>query len=201
MRVNDRLYNQIKGGIYHSTSISGYRGICTSGAILPNTGSLPFSHGRSPTSCCYKLGAISLLDLRSPSPTRPLVGKDAWVNWTTFLDNHQPITVLLEITPSYLSAPLHDFDSLQERYPYSAMVAEAEKCYPCAIPIEAIHRSILVCAKKHTFFRIISGHEITDTDFYRAETSFEAKLQKIGWEDPNPWSGLLDVSFPSFPIS
>ena len=191
MRANDRLYNQIKGGLYHSTSISGYRGIRSSGTILPNNGSFPFSHGQSPNSCCYHLGAIALLDLRSP--TRPLVGKDAWLNWTTFLDNHKPITVLLDIDPSYLTGPLHDYDSLQERYPYRTMVAEAEKCYTHPIPIDAIRRTVLVCAKWRRFFGVISGHVITDTEFSRTETSFEAKLKKIGWKDPFAWVELGDA--------
>jgi hypothetical protein len=170
--------------------MSGYRGIRTTRAILPNTGLFPFSHGQSPHSCCHKVGAIALLDLRNP--TRPLVGKEAWTNWTMFLNNHKPITVLLDIDPAYLSQPLYDFDLLQERYPYSPMVAEAEKCYPHPIPIDAIRRSILVCAKWYTFFKIISGREITDTDFSRAERSFESKLQKTGRKQPSFWSEFLD---------
>lgn len=165
--------------------MTGYRGIRSSGAILPNTGSFPFSFGQSMHSCCHKLGAISLLDLRNP--TRPLVGRNAWPsNWTTFLDNHKPITILLDIDPAFLSEPLHDYDSLQERFPQAKMVAEAEKCYPSPIPIGAVRRCILVCGKWRTFFRIVAGNEITDTAFSRADASFEARLQRIGWKErPN----------------
>ena len=111
MRKNDRLYNKIKGGLYHSTSVPGYRMILESKAILPNTGSFPFSHDQSQYSPCYQIGAISLLDLRDPK--YPLVGRGAWTNWTRFLTHHKPITVLLQIDPSCLSEPLHDYESLQ----------------------------------------------------------------------------------------
>ena len=191
MRKNDALYNQIKGGIYHSTSITGFRGICSSGSILPNTGSFPFSFPQSPHNCCHKLGAISLLDLRSPA--HPLVGPDAWLNnWERFLNNHKPITVLLDIAPDYLSEQLHDYESLRQRFPGCGMVIEAEKCYPRPIPIDAVSRCILVCAKRHTFFDIISVHELTNTYFFRTEASFEARLRKSGWKEPNPDPVILD---------
>jgi hypothetical protein len=64
------------------------------------------------------------------------------------------------------------------------MVAEAEVCYSQPISIHAIRRSILVCAKWRTFFRIISSHQIADSDFSRAEASFEVKLKKLGWKPP-----------------
>jgi hypothetical protein len=194
MRINDRLYSQIKGGVYHSTNISGYRGIRALDAILPNTGMFPFSHGQSPHSCCHKLGAIALLDLRNPSPARPLVGKEAWHNWTRFLSNHDPITILLDIDPDRLSEPLQDYDSLQERFPMSTMVAEAEKCYAAQIPFDAIRRCVLVCAKWRTFFRVVAGNQISDADFLRAENGFEAKLRKIGWKDPFSLGDVLKAS-------
>ncbi len=195
MRANDRLYTQIKGGIYHSTSVTGYRGIRSSGAIQPNTGLFPSSHFKSQYSCCRKLGAISLLDLQNP--TRPLVGRKRWSNWTTFLDNHRPITVLLDIDPAYLSEQLHDFDSLREHDPDCTMVAEAEKCYSRPIPINAVRRCILVCAKSYSFFQIISGHTISDTDFAQTEANFEAKLRKIGYTEPPDVSRLFDKTSPN----
>jgi hypothetical protein len=192
MRVNDRLYRQIKGGIYHSTSMSGYRGIRASDAILPNTGQFPISYGQSSHSCCYKLAAISLLDLRNPS--RPLVGKEAWRNWTTFLSNHKPITVLLGLDPVCLSETLHDYDSLQKLFPYKTMVAEAEACYPARIPFDAIRRLILVCAERHTFFRIVPGNLISDKEFARTAVQFEAKLKKVRRKGPRPYGAILDLS-------
>jgi hypothetical protein len=188
MRVNDRLFRQIKGGIYHSTSVSGYRAIRSSGHILPNSGQFPFSHGQSPHSCCYKIVAISLLDLRQPA--RPLVGQEAWRNWTTFLTNHEPITVLLDLAPDSLSEPLHDFDSLQKRFPFGTMVAEAEKCYPGPISFAAVRRCILVCAKWHTIFRIIPGNEISDIDFSRTEAQFDRKWERVRPKSNGPVLGL-----------
>jgi hypothetical protein len=55
----------------------------------------------------------------------------------------------------------------------------------------------LVCAKWHTLFRIVPGQELTDSIFSRAEASFEAKLRKIGWKDPYPWSVLMDMALPN----
>ncbi len=107
-----------------------------------------------------------------------------------FLNNHKPITTLLDIDPDYLSERLYDYDSLQQRFPYATIVAEAEKSYPRPIPIDAVRRCILICAKRRSFFRIISRHEITDADFSGAEASFEAKLRKIGWKEPFPWGDL-----------
>ena len=189
--MNDRLYNRIKGGIYHSTSILGYRGIRSSRAILPNSGGLPFSHGQSRNSCCHKLGAVSLLDLGG-SASRPLVGHEAWSRWTLFLSNHKPITILLEIDRTCLTAPLYDYDSLKEHFPMATMVAEAEKCYAGPIPIHAVSRCVLVCAKLRTVFRIVPGNEVSDADLLRIETSFDRKLQKIGWTDhPCLWTGPM----------
>ena len=155
----------------------------------------PFSHGKSVTSCCHKLGAIALLDLRNAA--RPLVARNAWSNWTTFLDNHKPITILLDIDPAYLTERLYDYDSMQQRFPYATMVAEAEKCYPGPICIEAVRRCVLICANWRSLFRIISGHEITDADFSEARRSFDAKLKKIGWKEPPAWCDILDTDVPT----
>ena len=113
------------------------------------------------------------------------------------MDNHQPITVLLDIDPAYLSGTLHDFDSLRERFPDCVMVAEAEKCYPDPIPIIAVRRCILICAKSYSFFQIIPGNTIADTDFTQTEANFEAKLRKIGYKEPPDVSGLFAKTFPN----
>lgn len=175
MRKNHRLFNVIKGGIYHSTSITSYKRILTSGAITPNRGQFPFSHPQSKNSRCYLHGGISLLDIRDPK--QALTGKTIWTNWTAFLDNHDPITLLLDIDPKALTKTLYDFDALSEKYPFQTMVAEAEKCYCEPIPTTAIQRCILVNAKDKRFFRIIKGNNVSDGDFQKAKHLFESKTQ------------------------
>jgi len=190
MRKNDRLYKSIKGGLFHSTSIGGYKGIRERRQILWNDGSFPFSHGQTKCSSCWKLKAISLLDLRNPKVEMPLVGKDACTNWKTFLTNHDPVTVLLEIDPSSLSDPLLDFDALQDSPEGRlTMVAEAEVCYRLPIPIEAVRRCVLVCSKvKGPFiFHVVPGTEISEIQFEEVQDRFEARLRKTGWTEPNHW--------------
>jgi hypothetical protein len=190
MRKNDRLYRSIKGGLFHSTSIIGYKGIRERRQILWNDGSFPFSHRQTKCSSCWKLKAISLLDLRNPKVEMPLVGQEAWLNWKIFLTNHDPITVLLEIDPSFLSEPLLDYHALQD-VPEGrlTMVAEAEVCYRLPIPLEAICRCVLVCSKvKRPFiFHAVPGADITDNQFGEVQNRFETKLRKIGWREPDHW--------------
>jgi len=190
IRSNDRLFNQLKGGIYHSTSISGYCGIRATGAILPNRGLFPFSHSQTGHSCCYELGAISLLDLRIPSK-RPLVGRGVWANWITFLSNHEPITILLDIDPSRLSEPLQDYDSLQDRLPDHTMVAEAEVCYAGSIPFDSVRRCFLVCARRHTLFRIIPGNNVSDIQISSTEALFQKTLGPLS----PPWSDVFNLRY------
>jgi hypothetical protein len=113
------------------------------------------------TSC-----AIALLDLRNAA--RPLVARNAWSNWTTFLDNHKPITILLDIDPAYLTERLYDYDSMQQRFPYATMVAEAEKWYPGPICIEAVRRCVLICANWRLDFR--SGYFACQPIMQRGKT-------------------------------
>src|SRR5262249_52036116 len=54
------------GGLCHITSVQNYRKIRDSGFIKPNHGGLPFSWEQSKDSCCFKLGAVSLFDFKSP---------------------------------------------------------------------------------------------------------------------------------------
>jgi hypothetical protein len=189
VRLNDRLYNRIKGGLYHSTSITGYKGIRATAEIRPNLNTLPFSHGQSPHSHCYKLGAISLLDLRNPK--RPLVGKDGYTNWATFLSNHKPLTVLLEIKPELLTLPLDDYDSLNARSSDQIMVPEAEACYPGPISIQAISRVLLICGMLRSNFWIIPGYDVSEDQIRRAEESCRSKWNKF--IEDNPGYRQLDI--------
>jgi hypothetical protein len=192
MRLNDRLYRRIRGGVYHSTSISGWRGIRERGEILPNDGSLPFSHGQSRVSCCRHLGGISLLDLRNPP--WPLVGHDSLTNWTCFLRNHHPITLLLQIDPDALLARLlFDRERLTQLNLRMPFVPEAEVCYLRAIPMTAIQRAYLICAHKHTLFEVVSVAELIEDRIARVELRFKHQLESLR-QPPVERHGVLSLA-------
>lgn len=195
MRKNDCLFNKIKGGIYHSTSIEGYKGIRNSGFIFPNDGRFKFSHGQTPHSCCHKLKAISLLDLKNP--LGPLFPKQGPSNWTGFLNNHKPVTILLEIEEAKLiERPKNYTDLMDVHRRKEIFVAEAEVCYPHSIPITAIKRCVLVCAANRKFFRILLGDLLSDEFIEQTKEIFQKKLEKAGWKDPFPWSTLQTDDLP-----
>jgi hypothetical protein len=193
MRLNDRLYRRIRGGVYHSTSIAGWRGVRERGEIQPNDGSLLLSHSQSRVSCCRHLGGISLLDLRNPP--WPLVGHGGFRNWTLFLRNHHPITVLLQIDPGALSAPLlfgrERVTRLDLGMPF---VPEAEVCYLRSIPVTAIQCVYLICAQKHTLFEVLSVSELTEDRLARVERAFKYQLEKLRPPPAQRRHGVLSLA-------
>ncbi len=178
MRRNDRLYQVLRGGLYHSTSLAGWRGIRERGEIIPNDGSLPFSHGQSKASCCYHLGGISLLDLRNPRMA--LTGPDGLSQWTTFLGNHRPMTILLEIDPALLSEHfLVSADRIRSlAHQGLIFVPETEACYRLPIPVASIPRAHLVCAARHTNFKTFILSRLTDSCLERWQLAFRTEAEE-----------------------
>jgi hypothetical protein len=194
MRLNDRLYRRIRGGVYHSTSIAGWRGIRERGEIQPNDGSWPFSHSQSRTSGCRHLDGISLLDLRNPP--WPLVGHDGFTNWTRFLRNHHPITLLLRIDPGALSiSRLFGRERVKSLIDFGMpFVPEAEVCYLGAIPVTAIQRTYLICAQKHTLFRVLSVSELTEDRLASVELAFKYQQDKLRPPPGQTRQGVLSLA-------
>lgn len=141
LEANDLLCRQVRGCVLHSTSLTGYRGIRSEGQIFPNTGKFPNSHTQSPISLCRKKGAISLLDLRK---TTGYPVNDEYIQWTDLLYNHEPVTILLDIEPSFLIERMPSHDERSKGLEACTYVDEVEWCYPEPISLNAVKRCLLV---------------------------------------------------------
>jgi hypothetical protein len=108
------------------------------------------------------------------------VGHDSLTNWTYFLRNHHPITLLLQIDPGALSAALlfgrERVTRLDLGMPF---VPEAEVCYLRSISLTALQCVYLICAQKHTLFEVLSVSELTEDRLAHVERAFKCRLEKL----------------------
>jgi hypothetical protein len=124
------------------------------------------------------------------------VGYGGFMNWTLFLRNHHPITLLLQIDPGALSVP-HLFGRERVKSLIDVgmpFVPEAEVCYLRAIPVTAIQRIYLICAQKHTLFVVHSVSELTEDRFARVELAFKYQLEKLRSPPEQKRQGVLSLA-------
>jgi hypothetical protein len=145
---------------------------------MPNDGSLPFSHGQSKVSYCHSIGGISLLDLRNPS--RPLVGPDGLTQWRTFLTNHKPLTLLLQLDIKQIATPhFINPERVAEIAIYQyVFVPVAEACFCHCIPLCAVLGAYVVCGEDYRVFRYQTLSQLTDENLERLTSTFRRIADK-----------------------
>ena len=124
-------------GIFHRTSVEGYRGMLRDGLILSNTGSFPFSYPQSKTYYGYSKGYISLFDFESSREEDYLTN---YHTWEQFFFDHKPVTIVLRLNRGWLAPkliPNSERPQIDEQG-YKASIPYVEVWYPEPIPLSVI---------------------------------------------------------------
>lgn len=133
----------LRRGIFHTTTIEGYKGIRQSGNILPNKGDFPFRYPQSKTYYGYSMGYICLFDFES-AREEDYRGNHYW--WADFFcDHRQPVTIVLKLNRQALAGKLipNSARPKLDEVGYVPAIAYVEVWYPEAIPVSAIDGFII----------------------------------------------------------
>jgi hypothetical protein len=85
---------KLRGGLFHTTTPDGYRGILKDRAILPNDGSRQWTFPQSANSVATRLRAVSLFDFRTATEKECI---SQALNWRGFFF-FQKVTVALRLS-------------------------------------------------------------------------------------------------------
>lgn len=138
-----KIYPKLRGGLFHRTNISGYRGIKKSGNILPNRGLFPFSYPQSETYFAFSRGYISLFDFELASDRDCI---SIHHTWDHFFFDGKPITIVFRLNRDYLSQKLipNSSGSKWGEPNHRSYIPYVEAWYPEPIPFNVIDDFIIV---------------------------------------------------------
>jgi hypothetical protein len=132
-----KIYPLLRGGLFHRTSIEGYRGIRSSGQIFPNRGQFPFTYPKSKSFLAFSRGYVSLFDFGS------VRGQDCisiYRTWRPFFFDQKPATIILRLNRDSLSQRLIPNSCAPKlgAPDYKGHIPYVEAWYPESIPFEAV---------------------------------------------------------------
>jgi hypothetical protein len=168
-----KIYPLLRGGLFHRTSIEGYRGIRSSGQIFPNRGQFPFTYPQSKHYLAFSKGYVSLFDFGS---IRDQDCISIHHTWGQFFFDQKPITIILRLNRDSLSQLIPNNSAPKRSAPdYRSYIPYVEAWYPEAIPVEAIDSFIVVMYRgpyKDPLFKEFTREEIDQ---------FEELINEIEW--------------------
>lgn len=166
-----KIYSFLKNGLFHRTSINGYRGIKRSGKILPNSGQFPYTYPQSKYYFGTSKSYVSLFDFSS-AQYRELI--TIHHTWGGFFYDQKPVTIVLRLNKRLLSGKLIPNSIAKLDNPENkGYIPYVEAWYPEAIPFSAIIGLIIsfeVEIDKPPFFQEFPVKEIDE---------FENKINEI----------------------
>jgi hypothetical protein len=133
--------------LIHITGFDGYKGICDVAAIIPNTGSFPFTYPQSKNAYSTIKPAVALFDFSTPwrkvskaaARSRP---------WPQFFFCHYPVTLALVIRRKALPLPLVSYDQAVAEVGLNPTKIPIVECWHAGpIPFGAIDRVLVI--RKH----------------------------------------------------
>lgn len=142
-----RILNRVGKDLVHITGVNGYKGICESAEIKPNSGSFPFTYPQSEKAYSTLKPAVALFDFFTPWH---MVSKaEAMMRpWPKFFFCHYPITLALVIRRKALPLPLISYDqALAEVGDIPVKIPIVECWHAGPIPFGAIDRVFVI--RKH----------------------------------------------------
>lgn len=156
-----KIYPFLKGGLFHRTSIEGYRGIKKSGKILSNNGQFPYTYPQSRFYFASSKSYISLFDFSSVR-YQDLISIHH--TWGGFFFDQNPVTIVLRLDKEQLSDKLIPNSAAKTDNPERrGYIPYIETWYPEAIPFNAIIGLIIsfeVGTTKPSFFQEFSSEDI-----------------------------------------
>ena len=154
----DDLLRVLRRGVYHLTSVQGYRGIRRSGEIQPNEGSFPYTYPQSATSYARLQGYVSLFDFETPTISQCLLTRPLWDG---FFIKHKPATLLISLDRKKLAPKLIPNDvALQvPQHERGTWLRHVEVWYPGPIPFGWVVTCILVLPTQPIGFSVYNADD------------------------------------------
>ena len=142
-----KLIPLLRGYLWHTTSVGGFREICSQGSIKVNRGDLPQAYTQSQCSNCFEEGAISLFDLITHSD-RDLIGEDLLLleKWPEVMFRHKP-TMFLGMELGSVASNLLFYPELKRRRGLGGIIPRIEVCHVGDIPFQIV-KKVGVCREK-----------------------------------------------------
>jgi len=139
-----KLIPLLRGYLWHTTSVHGFREIYSQSSIKVNRGDLPKAYTQSQCSNCFEEGAISLFDLITHRD-KDLIGEDLLLldKWPEVMFRHRP-TIFLGIELGSVASNLLFYPELKRRRGLGGIIPRIEVCHVGDIPFRLI-KKIAVC--------------------------------------------------------
>jgi len=138
-----KIYPLLRGGLFHRTSIEGYRGIRRSGQISPNRGQFPFTYALSEHCYGFSKDYVCLFDFGSVSDLKVISIQHIWGQ---FFFDQKPFTIVFRLNRDSLSEKLIPSSAAPKpgAPEYKSRIAYIEAWYPEPIPFEAIDGFLVI---------------------------------------------------------
>ena len=155
-----KLIPLLRGYLWHTTGVNGFREICSQGSIKVNSGDLPKAYTQSQCSNCFEEGAISLFDLITHSD-RDLIGEDLLLleKWPEVMFRHKP-TIFLGMELGSVGSNLLFYDELKRRRGLGGIIPRIEVCHVGDIPFQIV-KKVGVC-RENEILNIVFFSKIDD---------------------------------------
>ena len=134
------LIARLRGYLWHTSSLEGFRQIHAQNAIKVNRGDLPKAYSQSQYSNCLEEGGISLFDLITHRD-RDLIGEDLLLldKWPGVMFRHTP-TVFLGMELSSIASNLLFYPELKRRRGLGGIIPRIEVCHVGDISLDLVKK-------------------------------------------------------------
>jgi hypothetical protein len=138
-----KIYQRLRGGLFHCTSLDGCEGIRRFQRISPNSGQFPYTYPQSKYYWAGKSGYVSLFDF-GPTTDQECIREHG--KWAKFFLSRKPVAVVVRLNRKMLSEKLIPNTAGPQRgEPFHACyIPCVEAWYPEEIPFGAIDGFIIV---------------------------------------------------------
>ncbi|HEY0768782.1 MAG TPA: hypothetical protein VGD31_00425 [Sphingobacteriaceae bacterium] len=185
------LFQALRQGITHVTSLQSYRSIRTDGYINPNNGQYLTTHHQSSTSRVAQLGGISLFDFELPDA---IIFDDEILHWPSFLTVHKPVNVIFTLRREDLADRLMSNDEIRASTSQGTLISQVEVCYRGQIPVSAITQTIFVCSDQPEIFEVLETPILPDE--HVADICLRMKRRLVegdfGWKEVTVLTQVTD---------
>jgi len=151
--LDSPLFNELRKGYIHVTSIKSYTKIIADRYIRPNYNNYPFTFPQTVNSICYLLEGISLFDFEQPN--RILFENVTIDHFSKFFTIHKPITIILQLNKNNLKDKIIPNEVLKDKD--KTVIPNVEVCYKGKISVNHIEKCIMVCGYDKNIFVIVDG--------------------------------------------
>jgi|GEM_PF-1930749 len=141
----------LKNGVFHVTSIKGFRRIQQCDFIIPNKGQFHCKHPQTKHYYGYSKGYICLFDFESSNEQDYITN---YLTWQHFFGDYEPFTIVLKLSRQKLADKLIPNSNPPQKVSepeYKGFIPFVECWYPEKIPFSAIDSFIVVSTNREKY--------------------------------------------------